>query len=109
MHKAKVNTINSDVTSSGPNNLVLPAEYAGCIETPFGAQYVNHGEALDHAHMRSGQLSSLLLLMHGEGQDYCRILGKAAQGSLLRLSIQLAEEVQGALDIVASEQSGGAK
>ena len=103
MNETKVNTNNGDVTSPESKKTLLPPNCVGSIETPFGIHYINRGDALDHAHMRSGQLSSLLLLMYGEGQERFRTLGKSTQDSLLWLSIQLAEELEEVVDIVAAD------
>lgn len=107
MNETKVNTNNCDVTSPGSKNLVLPPEYVGRVETPHGAQYINRGDALDHAYMRSKQLSSLLLLMSGEGLDYFSRLNENARDSLLWLARQLATETEAMFDIVIADQDGG--
>jgi len=104
-NETKVNTSNGDV-SSPPSKNVLPPQYVGWIETPHGAQYVDRGAALDHAYMRSKQLSSLLLLMSGEGLDYFSRLNNNARDSLLWLARQLATETEAMFDIVVSDMEG---
>ncbi|TQK00166.1 hypothetical protein [Herbaspirillum sp. SJZ107] len=110
MHnEMKVNTEHCGPTGSEEKNTVLPPQYVGRIGTPHGAQYVDRGAALDHAYMRSKQLSSLLLLMSGEGVPYFRLLNINAQDSLLALARQLATETEAMFDIVIADQDGGAK
>jgi hypothetical protein len=106
MHETKVNTENADVTSSASKNVLNP-QYAGRIKTPYGAQYVDRGAALDHAYMRSRQLSSLLLVMSGEGPGDFASLNDSAQDSLLWLARQLATETEAMFDIVIADQMGG--
>lgn len=108
MNETKVNTKIGDVASPEEKNPALPPEYVGRIATPHGAQYVDRGAALDHAYMRSNQLSSLLLLMSGEGLTYFRLLNDNAQDSLLWLARQLATETEAMFDIVLADQVGGA-
>lgn len=105
-NETKVNTSNGDVSSPASKN-VLPPQYVGRIETPHGAQYVDRGAALDHAYMRSKQLSSLLLLMSGEGLDYFSRLNDNARDSLLWLAKQLATETEAMFDIVVADEAGG--
>ena len=61
----------------------------------------------DHACMRSKQLSSLLLLMSGEGVEHFSCLNIKAQDSLLWLARQLAVETEAMFDIVLADQDGG--
>lgn len=107
MNETKVNTNNGDVTSSDAKKALLPPNCVGRIDTPHGAQYVDRGAALDHAYMRSKQLSSLLLLMSGEGLPYFRLINDSAQDSLLWLARQLATETEAMFDIVIADQDGG--
>lgn len=106
MHETKVNTQNAEMTSSASKNVLNP-QYVGRIKTPYGAQYVDRGSALDHAYMRSKQLSSLLLLMSGEGLDDFRSLNNNVQDSLLWLARQLATETEAMFDIVIADATGG--
>jgi len=108
MHETKVNTLHCSPTASSAKKLGLPPEYVGRIDTPHGAQYVDRGAALAHAYMRSKQLSSLLLLMSGEGLDYFSRLNDNARDSLLWLARQLATETEAMFDIVIADQDGGA-
>jgi hypothetical protein len=109
MNETKVNTNIGDVSSPATKNPALPPEYVGRIDTPHGTQYVDRGAALDHAYMRSKQLSSLLLLMSGEGLDYFSRLNDNARDSLLWLARQLATETEAMFDIVLADEAGGAK
>jgi hypothetical protein len=109
MNETKVNTNIGDVASPATKNPALPTEYVGCIDTPHGAQFVDRGAALDHAYMRSKQLSSLLLLMSGDGLVYFRLLNSNAQDSLLWLARQLATETEAMFDIVLADQEGDAQ
>ena len=103
MNETKVNTNIGDVASPGAKNMALPPEYVGRIATPFGAQCVNKGGALDHAYMRSKQLRSLIQLMSGDGLPYFRLLNETAQDSLL----WLATETEAMFDIVLADEAGG--
>lgn len=107
-NETKVNTSNGDMSSPASKN-VLPPQYIGQIETPFGVQYVNRGDALDHAFMRSGQLASLLSLISGEGLDRFRVLNTKTQESILWMARQLADETEAMFEIaVADEREGRA-
>lgn len=107
-NETKVNTNNGDVTSAEPKK-VLPPQYVGWIEMPFGDYFINKGDALDHAYMRSAQLASLLSLMRGEGSDRFFGLNRGTQDSLMWMANQLANEVETMFDIVVADaQEGGA-
>lgn len=107
MNKAKVNTNNSDVTSSGPKNPILPPGYVGRIETEFGIQYITRGDSLDHAHMCSKQLTALLASVHGDGLDRFLLLGAETQQHMMWLALQLAEQTAAMFDIVARDVREG--
>lgn len=85
-------------------------DYAGSSKTPFGTQFVNRGEALDHAGMRSGQLRALLQLIGGvaEDSDFDR-LPVEHRDNLMWLARQLADEVEALFHIVADDVKGGQK
>jgi hypothetical protein len=101
---------NKDSSTVPPRqqNVYLPAEFVGRIETPHGVQHVYRGAALDHAYMRSKQLSSLLLAISGEGLSHFSCLNESARDSLLWLAKQLADETEAMFDIVLADQIGGA-
>lgn len=105
-NETKVNTNIGDVASPGSKK-VLPPQYVGWIETPFGDHFIKRGDALDHAHMRSAQLAGLLSLMRGEGSDRFFGLGRGTQDSLMWMAGQLAEEVETMFDIVLNDEVGG--
>ena len=107
-NETKVNTNIGDVASPEAKKITLPPEYVGRVTTPFGKQYVERGCALDHARMRSAQLSSLLLLIGGEGLDNFKIINADAQENILWLAYQLAKETEAMFDLVAADQKGGA-
>jgi hypothetical protein len=107
MHETKVNTNHYDPTTSKEKNTSLSQEFIGRIETPYGIQSINHGDAVDHAQMRADQLSSLLMLMHGDGCARFRSLTPDAQDSLLWMAIQLARESEAMIDIVLADVRGG--
>ena len=107
MNETKVNTKIGDVASTVAKKMALPPEYVGCIDTPFGVQYIARNCALDHAYMRSRQLSSLLLLMNGEGLENFRLLNEGAQDSLLWLAHQLSKEAEAMFDMVLADKAGG--
>lgn len=102
---------NKDSSTVPPRqqNVDLPPEFIGRISTPHGVQYVNHRDALDHAYMRSKQLSSLLQVISGEGLDYFSRINESARDSLLWLAKQLADETEAMFDIVIADQYGDAK
>lgn len=105
--KSKVNTNIGDVASPEAKKVTLPPEYVGRVTTPFGNQYIERGCALDHARMRGGQLSSLLLLIGGEGLENFLSINAQAQENILWLARQLATETEAMLEIVASDAKGG--
>jgi len=107
-NETKVNTNIGDVVSPEAKKITLPPEYVGRVMTPFGNQYVERGCAMDHALMRSGQLSSLLLLIDGNGIDHFRAIDPKAQESILWLARQLATETEAMFDLVAADLKGGA-
>jgi hypothetical protein len=107
-NETKVNTNIGDVASPESKKITRPPEYVGRVMTPFGNQYVERGSALDHAIMRSGQLSSLLLLIGGNGIDHFRDIDPKAQESLLWLARQLATETEAMFEVVVADLSGGA-
>jgi len=107
MNETKVNTKIGDVASPVAKKMALPPEYVGCIDTPFGVQYIARNCALDHAYMRSKQLSSLLLIVSGEGLERFRLLNEGAQDSLLWMARQLAVETEAMFDIVRADEVGG--
>lgn len=105
-NETKVNTNNGDVTSPDAKK-VLPPQYVGWIETPFGDHFIERGSALDHAYMRSAQLAGLLSLMRGEGADRFFGLSRGTQNSLMWMASQLAEEIETMFDIVVVDAEGG--
>jgi hypothetical protein len=107
-NETQVNTNIGDVASPEAKKITLPPEYVGRVMTPFGNQYVKRGCALDHAHMRSTQLSSLLLLIGGEGLENFLSINAEAQEHILWLARQLATETKAMFDIVVADQKGGA-
>jgi len=107
-NKTKVNTNIGDVASPEAKKVTLPPEYVGRVKTPFGNQYVTRGSALDHAYMRSAQLSSILLLIGGEGLENFSCISPKAQDSILWLARQLATETGAMFDIVVADLEGGA-
>jgi len=107
MHnKTKVNTNYSAVATSEAKNNIFAAKHIGILTTPYGALMIDSFNAADHAAMRGQQLSSLLRLMQGEGWTRLSSLGPAAQDSLLWLAIQLADEMQDMVDVVAADAQG---
>lgn len=106
-NETKVITNNGDVTSSESKKTLSPPDCAGSIETPFGVHYINRGDALDHAYMRSKQLSSLLLLMQVNDGGHFRLLNQPAQDSLMWFVYQLAKETGAMFDIVVADLAGG--
>jgi hypothetical protein len=107
-NETQVNTNLGDLPLTEAKKAAIPPEYVGRVNTPFGNQYVERGSALDHAIMRSGQLSSLLLLIGGNGIDHFRDIDPKAQESILWLARQLATETQAMFEVVVADLSGGA-
>lgn len=76
-------------------------DFIGQIETPYGVQMVNHGQALDHMQMRQAQLNSLLQLIQGDdGLNGFRSITHIAQESLLWMALQMSEEIGQMMNIV---------
>ena len=107
-NETKVNTNIGDVASPETKKAIIPSEYVGRVITPFGHQYIERGCALDHVRMRSGQLSSLLALIGGNGVDHFRSIDPKAQESILWLARQLATETEAMFEVVVADLSGGA-
>ena len=105
-NETKVNTNIGDVASL-ESKKVLPPQYVGWIETPFGDHFIKRGEALDHANMRGAQLASLLALMSGDGLDRFRTLSRGKQNDLMWMAKQLADETETMFDIVVADEVGG--
>jgi hypothetical protein len=103
MHETKVNTLHYGPTTSKEKNMPFPAEFVGRIETPYGIQYVSRGAATDHAYMRSQQLTSLLMLIQGDGRGDFLNLGAGTQESLLWLAVQLAGEMEEMVHILVAD------
>jgi len=81
--------------------IAISGDFIGQIETPYGVQMVNHGQALDHMQMRQAQLNSLLQLMQGDdGLSEFRSLAHTAQESLLWMALQMSEEIGQMMNIV---------
>lgn len=68
-----------------------------------GVFLVEEGAAQDHADMRAGQLSSLLMLMRVDDAQGFRCLGDHVQLNLMWLASQLANELEAMLPIVVEE------
>jgi len=107
-NETKVNTNIGDVASPEAKKITLPPEYVGRVMTPFGNQYIERDCALDHARMRSSQLSSLLALIGGDGVDHFRAIDPKSQESILWLARQLATETEAMFEVVVADLSGGA-
>lgn len=107
-NETQVNTNLGDLPLAEAKKAAIPPEYVGRVNTPFGNQYVSRGCALDHAHMRSSQLSSMLLLIGGDGLENFLGINTEAQEHILWLARQLATETQAMFDIVAADLKGGA-
>lgn len=109
MNETKVNTKIGDVASPELKKILLTLKCIGAIKTPYGAHYINRGDALDHAHMRGKQLTSLLTLMSGEGLANFRLLNEGAQDSLLWLAQQLSKETEAMFDMILADEAGGSQ
>jgi hypothetical protein len=80
-------------------------EACAAVELPYGTFLVDAElyAAQDHADMRAGQLSSLLMLMRVDDAQGFRCLGDHVQLNLMWLASQLANELEAMLPIVAEE------
>jgi hypothetical protein len=105
-NETKVNTNIGDAASPEAKK-ILPPQYVGWIETPFGDHFIKRGEALDYANIRSAQLASLLLLMSGDGLDRFLSLARGKQDDLMWMVKQLADEIEIMVDVVAFDERGG--
>lgn len=85
------------------NKAVLPPEFVGRIKTPYGVQYINSGEAYDHATMRSTQLSALLMMMQHEGAARFALLSPRLQDSYIWMLTELSAEVEEMINIAADD------
>lgn len=73
-----------------------PAAPATAIDQPYSRVFVNSGEALDHATMRTRQLVDLLSVIGGEGPS-----------NLLWLAQQIADELVVVVKLVDEESRNG--
>jgi hypothetical protein len=116
MNETKVNTNIGDVSSPGSKKAVMAKDEARAkalahFEASAAVSMTNgvflidpeFGAAQDHANMRAGQLSSLLMLMRGDDAQGFRRLADRAQQDLMWLASQLADEVEAMLPIIADE------
>ena len=109
MNETKVNTNSADITSPPAKNfLSVEGEFVGRIDTPYGVHLIKRGEAKDHARMRATQLTSLLLLIQGEGDAAVfKTLRDDMQDSLLWMALQTSQELGAAVELVADDAQGG--
>lgn len=96
----------SSTDTTRQQKVALPSEFVGCIETPYGAHYINRGEAADHASMRSAQLTGLLMMMRDEGAERFRMLSPRLQESLTWMITELSSEVEAMFEIVTGDVLG---
>ncbi len=100
MRDQKVNTKNTQATPATSKNVALPPEFVGRINTPYGVQFINRGDASDHAYMRSAQMTALLMMMQDEGAARFSILSPRLQESLMWMVTELSGEIEQMFDIV---------
>lgn len=112
MHGTKVNTNIGGVSSPEAKKAGMAKEEAlahfeasAAVNLTNGVFLVDAfpGSAQDHADMRAGQLSSLLLLMRVDDAKGFRCLGDHVQLNLMWLASQMADELQAMLPIIAEE------
>lgn len=116
MHGTKVNTNHCGATPSESKNAAMTQEDAhakalahfrasASVNLTNGVFLINaeFAAAQDHAAMRAGQLSSLLLLMRLDGAQNFRSISDDRQLNLMWLASQLAGELEAMLPIVAEE------
>ena len=107
MHnETKVNTNNQESSPVDEKNVVPDAtKYVGSYSIVYGRTYIEHGGAADHLAMRARQLSSLLMLIHGEGLAHFQRLSDNNQDGLLWLAHQLSTEIEDMVEIQARDVS----
>jgi hypothetical protein len=116
MHETKVNTNHCGATPSESKKAtgayedarakaLAHFEASASVSMTNGVFLVDaqFGAGQDHAHMRAGQLSSLLLLMRLDGAQNFRNISADRQLSLMWLASQLADELKAMLPIIADE------
>jgi hypothetical protein len=96
----------SSTASTRQQKVTLPPEFVGRIETPYGVQHIKRGEAMDHANMRSAQMTALVMMMRDEGAERFRNLSLHYQDSLLWMISELSREMEAMFDIVADDALG---
>lgn len=95
MNETKVNTKNPAASRAGAKKIVVDTtEYDGSFAMTYGRVCIARGESTDHLAMRAGQLSSLLMLIHGEGLDHFQTLVDNDQQNILWLAHQLSTEIE---------------
>lgn len=108
MHNGtKVNTKSAEKTLQAAKSDLFARKHVGVIETPYGAQLINSGDAIDHAYMRGRQLSSLLRLIQGDSSERFRNLLPVNQDSLLWMAVELADEVEAMIDMIVVDVKEG--
>ena len=76
------------------------------LSAPYGQLHVDPNRALeDHAAMRADQLSSMLLLIHGDGQENFSSMNENSRQSFLWLAFQLSAEIAEMLPIMTVRAS----
>jgi len=78
-------------------------EAVASVNLTNGKFLVETGAARDHADMRAGHLSSLLMLMRVNDAQGFRGLGERVQLNLMWLASQLADELRDMLPIIEDE------
>lgn len=96
----------SSTVTTRQQKVALPPEYIGRIEAPYGVHYIKRGDAMDHATMRSAQMTALTMMMRGEGAERFRNLSPHYQESLLWMVSELSREMEAMFDIVADDALG---
>ena len=118
MHGTKVNTNIGGVSSPEEKKAGMAKEEALAHFEASAAVSLKNGVFLidaepgtpqDHADMRAGQLSSLLMLMRVDDARGFRCLGDHVQLNLMWLASQMADELRAMLPIIATEVSNGGR
>lgn len=107
MHnETKVNTEISAVATAEAKNNIFARKHVGILTTPYGAQLVNSGDAVDHASMCTAQLKAFLMLLQGEGLTRFLNLGYGMQSDLIWMAQQLADQADDMIRIVDADARG---
>lgn len=82
-------------------------KFIGTLTVPYGSLSIDAGEAQEYAQMRADQLGCLLALMQGGASGSFNQLSSSAQGTLLWLAQQMADELGAVVRMVDADARTG--